>query len=125
MHLLLIEPNPILAHTYMDAFKHAGFTVAHATGAQAAIDAADEKRPDVVILEIQLAAHNGFEFLHEFRSYAEWQQVPAIIHTMIPPTQMQAVKGPLNNDLGVRATLYKPRTTLQQLLSTVREVAVV
>lgn len=121
MHILLLEPNTLLAETYSRALVHAGFTVAVAAGAQSAIDAADTRRPDVVVAELQLPAHSGVEFLHEFRSYPEWQQVPVIVHSVLPPVQTAPVAESLRRDLGVRTILYKPRTSLQQLLRAVRE----
>ena len=96
-------------------------SVACATTAQTAVDAADKQRPDVVILELQLAAHSGVEFLHEFRSYPEWQSVPVIVQSGLPPAQLAEAQDSLRRDLGVRTILYKPRTTLQQLLRAVRE----
>jgi DNA-binding response OmpR family regulator len=121
MHVLLLEPNTLLAQTYTHALQQSGFTVSHAAGAQAAVFAADKQRPDVVILELQLPAHSGLEFLHEFRSYPEWQGVPVIVHSMLPPTQTLQVEESLRRDFGVKALLYKPRTSLTQLLKTVRE----
>jgi CheY-like chemotaxis protein len=121
MHVLLLEPNTLLAYTYTQTLVHGGFTVAPVTGAQAAIDAADKQPPDVVILELQLPMHSGIEFLHEFRSYPEWQHVPAIIHSTVPLVQLMTVEESLRRDLGVRAILYKPRTNLRQLLRIVRE----
>jgi DNA-binding response OmpR family regulator len=121
MHVLLLEPNTLLARTYADALEHAGFSVAHAAAAQSAVDAADKQCPDIVIVELQLPAHSGVEFLHEFRSYPEWQNVPIIVLSVLPPMQLTAVQGSLERDLGVRALLYKPRTSLEQLLRAVRE----
>ncbi|HEX7963470.1 MAG TPA: response regulator [Candidatus Saccharimonadales bacterium] len=123
MHVLLLEPNTLLAKTYTEALQRAGHSVAHATGAQTAVDAADKQLPDIVILELQLPRHSGLEFLHEFRSYPEWQAVPVIVHSMLPPTHTAAVAENLQADLGVRAILYKPRTSLQRLLRAVREHA--
>jgi CheY-like chemotaxis protein len=123
MHVLLLEPNTLLAKTYTAALQHAGHSVAHATGAQAAVNAADKRQPDVVVLELQLPAHSGLEFLHEFRSYPEWQAVPVVVHSMVSPAQTAAVEEGLRRDLGVHAVLYKPRTSLQQLLRAVREAA--
>jgi DNA-binding response OmpR family regulator len=121
MHILLLEPNTLLAKSYTQAFQLAGHTVGHATGAQAAVDVADKQTPDVVVVELQLPQHTGLEFLHEFRSYPEWQDVPVVVHSMLPPSQSAAVANVLRRDLGVRIMLYKPRTTLQQLLRAVRE----
>ncbi|HSW99018.1 MAG TPA: response regulator [Candidatus Saccharimonadales bacterium] len=120
MHVLLLEPNTLLAQTYATMLGAAGYSVAHAATAQSAIDAADQQQPDVVILELQLAAHSGVEFLHEFRSYPEWRQVPAVVQSALPPATLTAAQESLRRDLGVHAVLYKPRTTLQQLLRVVR-----
>lgn len=121
MHILLVEPNTLLAQTYTQALQQNGFSVAHAASAQAAIFTADKQRPGLVILELQLPAHSGLEFLHEFRSYPEWQDIPVVVHSMLPPTQTLQVEESLRRDLGVRALLYKPRTSLAQLLRVVRQ----
>ena len=122
-NVLLIEPNTVLATMYTQALLHAGHSVAHATGAQSAVDAADRQLPDVVILELQLPNHSGIEFLHEFRSYAEWQTVPVIVNTALPPAHMARASEPLRRDLGVLEILYKPRTSLQDILRVAREYA--
>jgi CheY-like chemotaxis protein len=118
-HVLLIEPDTVLARTYMQALQHAGHTVAHASGAQDAVNEADGKRPDVVVLELQMAVHDGVEFLQEFRSYPEWQEIPIVVNTSIIPAALAPVRQALEHDLGVVTCLYKPRTTLQQLISAV------
>lgn len=120
-HILLIEPNTLLAKTYTETLEHAGHSVAHANGAQAAVNAADSRQPDMVILELQLPQHSGIEFLHEFRSYGEWQHIPVVIHTMIPAASLADSAGVLRRDLGVRVILYKPQTTLHDLVRVARE----
>lgn len=120
-NILLIEPNTLLAQTYLKALQHAGYEVTHTGNAQHAVHIADKSTPDLIILELQLAVHGGVEFLHEFRSYTEWQHIPVIINTSIPPARLAPVKNALAKELGVRAILYKPRTTLKELLRQVRE----
>jgi two-component system chemotaxis response regulator CheY len=118
-HVLLIEPDAVLARTYMQALQHVGHTVARAGSAQEAVNEADGKMPDLVVMELQMAMHDGVEFLQEFRSYPEWQGIPVVINTSITPAALAPVQHALQQDLGVTACLYKPRTTLQQLISTV------
>lgn len=120
-HILLLEPNTVLAKTYTLALQHVGHMVAHVTGAQAAIDAADKQAPDVVIMELQLPNHSGIEFLHEFRSYSEWLHIPVVINTALTPFHMLPAKEPLKRDLGVTEVLYKPQTTLQDLVRVARQ----
>ena len=121
-YVLLIEPNTLLAKTYTQAMHHEGHMVVHATGAQAGIAWADKRTPDIVILELQLPVHNGVEFLQEFRSYPEWKHVPVIVHTAIPLLHFSdGGRDALSRDMGVETIVYKPRTSLKDLLSLVRQ----
>jgi len=118
-NILLIEPDTVLGRTYRQALEHAGHTVLVARGAQQAINAAEDLAPDLVVVELQLAGHNGIEFLHEFRSYGEWQSTSVIINTFIAPHLLADAEEALRRNFGVKAVLYKPRTSLQQLISAV------
>ena len=120
MDVLLIEPDVVLAQTYEDALRRGGHTVRHARGAQDAVQMSDEKLPDLIILEPQLARHNGVELLYELRSYMEWQNVLVIILTQLASA---ALKGNalLSGHLGVSQILAKSQTSLEQLVRIVDE----
>lgn len=119
--ILLIEPDRVLAETYRQALLAGGHTVVCCASAQAGIISADQHRPDVVILELQLIEHSGIEFLYELRSYQDWQNIPVIVHTMVPPSEFTANRNLLKSQLGVDTYLYKPDTSLRQLLSSISE----
>jgi len=118
MHILLIEPDAVLAATYASALEAAGHTVAHAHTAQQAVMLADEQKPALVILEPQMARHNGIEFLYEFKSYPEWQRIPVIILSSVPPKELESV-AVLRSQLSVVAVLGKSKTSLADLYSAV------
>lgn len=120
-HILLIEPDRMLGRTYREALETDGHIVKVCAGAQATISAADTVRPDIIIMELQLVGHNGVEFLYEFRSYADWQNIPVIIHTQVPANEFAGSRDLLMHDLGVREYLYKPYTTLQMLRRSVAD----
>lgn len=120
-NVLLIEPDRRLAETYRQALAAAGHDVTAVNGAQSAIMAADATKPDLVILELQLVEHSGIEFLYEFRSYLDWQAIPVIIQSQVPPGEFNDSRQLLDQELGVKAYLYKPQTTLRQLLAQVDE----
>jgi CheY-like chemotaxis protein len=122
-HILLIEPDRILAETYKTALEGAGHRVLPVSGAQAAIIACDQQMPDVVVLELQLIEHSGIEFLYEFRSYPEWQGIPVIIQSQVPPQEFTASQHLLREQLGVTAFLYKPQTTLRALLAQINQLS--
>lgn len=120
-NILLIEPDRILADIYYQILRRAGHKVTVCSSAQAAIMTADQAKPDIVILELQLVGHSGIEFLYEFHSYADWQNIPIIIHTNVPPSEFAGSRHLLMNELGVKTYLYKPQTNLQKLLHSVTD----
>lgn len=122
MNVLLIEPDLKLAQTYKQAFEYDGHHVTVCASAQQGISAADAKMLDVVVLELQLVGHSGIEFLHEFRSYADWQHIPVIIFSNVSPHEFLASEKLLKR-LGVAAYHYKSRTSLATLLASVTKVS--
>lgn len=112
--VLLIEPDRKLARTYCQALEKWGYDVDWAGYAQDAVFAADAHRPDIVLLELQLTAHSGYEFLYEFRSYAEWQNVPIVLLTYVSPHAARLTAKHMEQFKIVQC-LYKPAITLVQL----------
>ncbi|HVX48011.1 MAG TPA: response regulator, partial [Candidatus Saccharimonadales bacterium] len=106
---------------YRQALLAAGHVVVCCASAQAGIISADQHRPDLIILELQLIEHSGIEFLYELRSYADWQGIPVIVQTQVPPSEFTANRRLLREQLGVDHYLYKPDTSLKDLLAAVRE----
>lgn len=121
-HILLIEPDRLLARTYGEALTAAGHTVVVCPTAQTAIVSADDGRPDVVVMELQLVSHSGIEFLYEFRSYTDWMKIPLVILTNVPPGEFGGSRDVLMQELNVATYLYKPQTSLQQLVHAVAEL---
>ena len=117
-NVLLIEPDHHLARIYTAALSDVGHKVQHVLHAQEAVHTADKNRPDVVLLEVQLAGHNGIEFLYEFRSYPEWQGIPVMLLTMVPPASLQ-LNSKVMKQLGIADCLYKPETNLKKLLKAI------
>jgi DNA-binding response OmpR family regulator len=119
-NILMLEPDAVLASIYRQLFELHGHGVRRSVSAQDAVFQVDELMPDVILVELQLVAHSGIEFLYELRSYSEWQHIPVIIHSCIPPLEFQDSMQLLTGMLKVRTYLYKPHTTLQTLLREVR-----
>ena len=120
--MLLVEPDKPLAKIYQDAIKSAGYDVSVVSGSQSAINSASNVKPDVVVLEIQLIEHSGIEFLYEFRSYSDWQEVPILIHTNVPYFELRDGWPLLNQSLGVAMYKYKPDTVLDELIASIGEL---
>lgn len=123
-NILMLEPDALLADIYSQALMFDGHKVRHSVSAQRGVFQVDEKRPDVIIVELQLVAHSGIEFLYELRSYSDWQHIPVIVHSCIPPTEFEDSAKLLRDLLHVRTYLYKPQTSLKTLLREVRQLVV-
>ena len=118
MHILLIEPDVIIAATYSDVLARKGRTVSSVSDAQVAVQAADIQQPDVVVLNMELARHNGIEFLYEFKSYTEWRDVPVVL-LVSPLNHDLADNETLRRDLGVKQVLVQSQLTLKKLCDSV------
>ena len=116
-HVLIIEPDRILAKTYLAALKIAGHTGQVCVSAQSAVFCIDEQLPDIIMMEIQLIGHSGIEFLYELRSYADWQTLPVIVMSSVPAGDFQDSWQLLRQELGVQSYHYKPITSLNKLLA--------
>lgn len=100
---------------FLEREKLVKVNMAHS--AQEAIHVADKKMPDLVILELAIPMHNGFAFLHEFRSYSDWTSVPVIVHSHLAKDEAAMSKS--WKILGAVEYFYKPQTTLAKLKSAV------
>ncbi len=108
-HVLLIEPDSVVADLVSKALSSQDVSVVTVHGAQTAIAAADKQLPDVVVMELVLPAHNGIEFLHEFRSYPEWASIPVVLFSS------QRIDESLLVPLPHVSYIYKPLSSLADL----------
>lgn len=119
--VLLVEPDAALGDTIATYLGRSGYVTELVSSSQSAIHAADEVTPDAVVLELAIPEHNGVEFLQEFRSYADWLNVPIIVYSRI------ALEDTMLTDVewqkyGVNNYLYKPTVTLAALTSALDEL---
>jgi DNA-binding response OmpR family regulator len=115
MDILLIEPDKLLGDIYKKALKKQGLKIELCNSAQMSVNSLDRHTPKLIILEIQLAEHNGIEFLYELRSHQDWKYIPVIINSLIPAEEI-GLNADLQKELGIETVLYKPRTKLGELL---------
>jgi CheY-like chemotaxis protein len=117
--VLLMETDHILAKNLSKYLKNLGHNVSWHVEPQAAINYADQHCPDVIILDLLLANNrSGIEFLYEFRSYPEWQDLPVIIFSHVAAENLKDCLESLQQ-LNVAAHRYKPTTSLSELAQTI------
>jgi DNA-binding response OmpR family regulator len=122
MQILLVEPDKILANTYILALEKSGHSVLWQTSADGAIKSVDQKVPEIIILEVQLAQHSGIEFLFELRSYIDLDKVLVVLNTTVAEHEL-GLNLAAKKQLGIAGYLYKPHTSLNKLLYTINSLA--
>lgn len=109
-----------MAGNIRDYFANANHKIFVHNELQQAIAAADKIKPAAVIMELQLAGRSGIEFLYEFRSYPDWQDLPVIIFTTLKSDELSSYNRVLQ-DLNASHILFKPETNLSALLQALNE----
>lgn len=117
MNVLIVDSNKDIAKLVCDFLRSQKHNVRVAHTADRAIAECDLRRPDCIVLELALGQHSGVEFLHEFRSYNDWKDVPVVALTMVDVQKQDVLK-----KLGVASYLYKPKTSLKTLAQTLRHI---
>lgn len=118
--VLVVEPSKDLADILKQALKISGIKSSVAHSAQSGITTADKVKPKLVLLELLMNDHNGLEFIHEFKSYQDWFDIPIIIYSEIALEQL-AIEPGMMNDMNIIKYFYKPKTSLSELTDFVSE----
>jgi len=79
--VLIVDDVPDVTEMIGLFLKHAGYEVATADSAPAALQLANEKVFDVIISDIGMPEMNGYQFAESLRTRAEYQGTPIIAVT--------------------------------------------
>lgn len=80
--IVVADDDPIVIRFLEAIFRDEGFEVHHAEDGEKALRVIRETRPDLVILDLVMPYHDGFEVCQRIRSAAETANVPVIILSM-------------------------------------------
>ncbi len=112
--ILIVEDNEKNMKLVRDILQHKGHTTLEATTGEEGVRLALERRPDLILMDIQLPGIDGIEALRRIRSGGALDAVPviAISASVMPDDQRHIVAG------GFDAFLTKP-ISLKPFLATV------
>jgi len=79
--ILVVDDEPDITALVVYHLAKSGYRVSTAATGQEAMDAADEERPDVVVLDLMLPGISGYEVLQELRRREETRDVGIILLT--------------------------------------------
>jgi len=110
--VLLVDDDGLMRRGMRQALEQDGWQIAEAENGRVALARLSESRPDVIMLDLMMPEMDGFEFLVEMRSRAEWSDIPVIVVTAKDLTAEERSR--LNGD--VERVLQKGATELDELL---------
>ena len=115
--ILIVDDEPNIVVSLEFLMKREGFEVAVAGDGEAALQAMEKEKPDLVLLDIMLPKMNGFEVCQTIRTRPEWQSVKIVMLTA-KGRDTEVAKG---TALGADAYMTKPFST-KDLIEQVRQL---
>lgn len=115
--ILFIEDEPRLQQTLQEMFKNEGFEIFSANDGEAGLILAEEKFPDLIMLDIILPKKNGFDVLKELKANPRLSKIPVFILTNLE--SVQDIEKALS--LGAYTYLVKANYSLGEILEKARE----
>lgn len=83
-HVLIVEDDRWQAELLARQIENAGYSIELCGDGIAAFAAIDQRKPDVIILDMMLPGPNAMVFLHELRSHADLMTIPVIMCSTTP-----------------------------------------
>jgi signal transduction histidine kinase/DNA-binding response OmpR family regulator len=110
--VLLVDDDDTMRRGMRRTLEQDGWEVAEARNGHLALVQLAAARPDVVILDLMMPEMDGFEFVVEMRTHAEWRDIPVLVVTAKDLTPEERTR--LNGD--VERVLQKSGAELDELL---------
>lgn len=117
--ILLCEDEEFVARSYIRKLELEGYNVLHAHNGEEAIKLISTEMPDLVILDLMMPLHTGFEVLEEIKNNgsAVVKKIPIIVASNLG--QRSDIETAMA--LGASGFLIKSNISLKELAAKVRE----
>jgi two-component system cell cycle response regulator DivK len=115
--VLIVEDNDKNMKLARDVLKAKGYQTLEAITGEEGVRLAKERKPDLVLMDIQLPGINGVEAFRQIRADANTSRIPVVALTAsVTPTDRTAIAA-----AGFDAFLSKP-INLKEFLDTVKRM---
>jgi len=115
--VLIVEDNDKNMKLARDVLQAKGYQTLEAVTGEEGVKLAKEKKPDLVLMDIQLPGINGIEAFRQIRADAKTRGIPVVALTAsVTPTDRSAIAA-----AGFDAFLGKP-INLKEFLDTVKRL---
>ncbi|EDN69725.1 Signal transduction histidine kinase [Beggiatoa sp. PS] len=81
--IMVVEDNASIRHLTMKIIENEGWQVFPAENGQIALDHLDQKKPDLILLDLTMPVMDGFELITHLQANEKWRKIPVIVLTAI------------------------------------------
>lgn len=113
--ILIVDDEPNIVQSIEFLMQRDGYLTRAAHDGKAALQALRDRRPDLVLLDITIPGHDGYELCQRMRATPEWRDIPIIMLT----ARGRHIEREKGMALGANDYITKPFST-QELLRRVR-----
>jgi len=118
--VLIIEDDTFLQGLVATKMAKEGYDISTAGDGESAVKTADEKVPDIILLDLILPNMDGFEVLAKVRKNESLKKTPVIVFSNLAEEKDMARA----LQLGANAYMVKSNFTLDELAEKVKDVLV-
>ena len=117
--ILIVEDEPQLANALQIKLTMAGFEVILAANGQLGLEAAQNRKPNIILLDLQMPVMDGKTVLHKLSQSPELKDIPVVVLTNAGSVEnMDETKSYSNTG----AFLIKSNVTPDEILGVVRDL---
>lgn len=116
--ILIIEDESFLVDLYKVKFEQEGFEVEVAFDGLKGLEAAKERQPDLILLDIVMPGLDGYEILRELKEKEQTKNIPILVFTNLGQ-KTEIAKG---LSMGADAYMVKANFTPAQVVKEIRKL---
>jgi DNA-binding response OmpR family regulator len=115
--ILLVEDDTALSHLYQLRLERDGFEVRQCTNGEAALQAAKDFKPHLILLDLMMPHLNGFDVLDILRNTPETRNIKIVVLSALSTQadQQRAL------DLGADDYLIKSQLVIADVINRIRQ----
>lgn len=115
----IIDDDANIRDIYQRKFLQSGYDVISGANGEEGLKAIRERKPDIILLDIQMPIKDGIEVIKELQADVDLRRIPVIILSNVDDEGMYKKIGSLD---ATRFYLVKSLVTPQKVVNTVEEV---
>ena len=116
--ILLVEDDMTVASVYQVRMEAEGFEVRHCSSGEAALQAATDFQPQLILLDIMMPRLNGFDVLDILRHTPQTKDIKVVVLSALS----QAADQQRAKDLGADDYLVKSQVVIADVMARIRKL---